>query len=127
MSALVLDAGAFIAVDRGERAMIARLRAAEQHAIGLRTSAIVVAQVWRDPAGQQAQLVRLLRAVDIPAVDDRLARDAGVLLERAGTADPVDATVVLVAETGDRILTGDPGDLRRLTGAAGARVAVVPC
>ena len=127
MSALVLDAGAFIAVDRGERAMIARLRAAEQHAIGLRTSAIVVAQVWRDPAGQQAQLARLLRAVEFRAVDDRLARDAGVLLGRAGTTDPVDATVVLVAETGDRILTGDPGDLRRLTGAAGARVAVVPC
>ena len=127
MSALVLDAGAFIAVDRDDRAMIARLRASEQHAIGLRTSAIVVAQVWRDPAGRQARLARLLRAVDIRAVDDRLARDAGVLLGRAGSADPIDATVVLVAESGDRILTSDPGDLRRLADAAGARVAVVPC
>ncbi len=127
MSALVLDAGAFVAVDRGERAMIARLRAAERHAIGLRTSAIVVAEVWRDPADRQALLARLLRAVDVRPVDDRLARDAGVLLGRAGTADPIDATVVLVAEAGDRILTSDPGDLRRLADTAGARVAVVPC
>lgn len=127
MSALVLDAGAFVAVDRGERAMIARLRAAEQHAIELRTSAMVVAQVWRDPAGRQARLAQLLHAVDIRAVDDRLARDAGVLLGQAGAADPIDATVVLVAESGDHILTSDSGDLRRLVAAAGARVAVVPC
>ena len=120
MSALVLDAGAFI--ERGERAMIARLRVAEQHAIGLRRSAIVVSQVWPDPAGKQARLARLLRAVDIRAVDDRLARDAGVLLGRSGTADPIDATVVLVAESGDRLLTNAPGDLRRLADAA-----VVPC
>ncbi|MYH50744.1 MAG: twitching motility protein PilT [Gammaproteobacteria bacterium] len=107
--------------------MIARLRVAERHAIGLRTSAIVVAQVWRDPAGRQALLARLLRAVDIRPVDDRLARDAGVLLGRAGAADPIDATVVLVAETGDRILTSDPGDLGRLAEVARARVSVIPC
>ena len=127
MSAFVLDAGALIAVDRGERAMIARLRAAEEDGIGLRTSAIVVAQVWRDPAGRQARLAQLLRAVDIRDVDDRLARDAGVLLGRAGAADPRAATVVLVAESGDHILTSDPGDLRRLADTAGARVAVVAC
>ena len=107
--------------------MIARLRAAERHAIGLRTSAIVVAQAWRDPGGRQALLARLLRAVDIRPVDDRLARDAGVLLGRAGAADPIDATVVLVAETGDRILTRDPADPGRLADVAGARVAVIPC
>ncbi len=107
--------------------MIARLRAAEEDGIGLRTSAIVVAQVWRDPAGRQARLAHLLRAVDIRDVDDRLARDAGVLLGRAGAADPIDATVVLVAESGDHILTSDPGDLRRLADTAGVRVAVVAC
>ena len=72
-------------------------------------------------------MARLLRAVDIRAVDDRLARDAGVLLGRSGTVDPIVATLVLVAESGDRILTSDPGDLRRLADAAGALVAVVPC
>ena len=127
MSALVLDAGAFVAVDRGDRAMIARLRSARQHEIEIRTSAIVVAQVWRNPAGRQAQLARLLRAVDIRPVDERLARDAGVLIGRAGSADPIDATVVLVAESGDRILTSDPDDLRHLADTAGARIAVIPC
>lgn len=127
MSALVLDAGAFIAVDRGDRPMMARLEAAEADGIELRTSAIVVAQVWRDPAGRQARLARLLRAVDVRPVDDRLARAAGALLGQAGTTDPIDATVVLVAESGDHLLTSDPDDLRRLAGAAGARVAVVPC
>ncbi|MCY4615854.1 MAG: twitching motility protein PilT [Chloroflexi bacterium] len=107
--------------------MIARLRAAEQDGMGLRTSAIVIAQVWRDPAGRQARLAQLLRAVDIRDIDDRLARDAGALVGQAGTADPIDATVVLFAESGDYILTSDPGDLRRLVGTAGARVAVVRC
>ena len=127
MSALVLDAGAFIAVERGDRAMMARLEAAEADGIELRTSAIVVAQVWRDPAGRQARLARLLRAVDVRAVDERLARAAGALLGQAGAADPIDATVVLVAESGDHLLTSDPEDLRRLAETADVRVAVVPC
>ncbi|MYA19436.1 MAG: type II toxin-antitoxin system VapC family toxin [Chloroflexi bacterium] len=127
MSALVLDAGAFIAVERGDRAMMARLEAAEADGIELRTSAIVVAQVWRDPAGRQARLARLLRAVDVRAVDERLARAAGALLGQAGAADPIDATVVLVAASGDHILTSDPEDLRRLAETADVRVAVVPC
>ena len=52
-------------------------------------------------------------------------RDAGVLLGRAGTSDPVDASLVLLAEGGDRILTSDPDDLRHLADASGLRVAVV--
>lgn len=58
MSALVLDAGALIAVDRDDRAMLARLRAAERHGLELRTNAMVVAQVWRDSQGRQAGLAR---------------------------------------------------------------------
>ena len=107
--------------------MIARLRAAEQHALMRSPIAIVVAQLWRDRVGRQARLARLLGAVDIRAVGDRLARDAGVLLGEAGADDPIDATVVLVAESGDRVLASDPVDLRRLADTAGARVAVAPC
>lgn len=127
MSALVLDAGAFIAVDRGDRDLLAQLRVAQRHELELRTSAIVIAQVWRDPTGRQAQLALLLRAVDVRPVDRELGRGAGVLLGRAGTSDPIDATVVLLAEDGDRILTSDPDDLGRLAAAAGRRVAVVDC
>ncbi len=41
--------------------------------------------------------------------------------------DPIDAAVVLVSERGDRILTSDPEDIRRLAGHAGRRVAIIAC
>jgi hypothetical protein len=127
MSALVLDAGALVAVDHDDRAMIARLRAAEHGGLELRSNAMVVAQVWRDRQGRQVNLARLLRAVDIRAIDDRAGREAGVLLAAAGTADPIDATVVLLAATGDRILTSDPDDLTRLAAVGATRPVIIPC
>jgi hypothetical protein len=127
VSALILDAGALVAVDRGDRAMAARLRAAQQHGLELRSNAMVIAQVWRDPHGRQADLARLLRAVDVRAVDQQAGRDAGVLLGTAGTGDPIDATVVLLAAPGDRILTSDPGDLTRLARVADRRAVIVAC
>lgn len=125
MSALVLDAGAFVAVDRGDRAMAARLRAAERGGLALRTTGAVVAQVWRDPRGQQVHLARLLDAVDVQAVDERMGREAGVLLGRAWAIDAIDATVVAVSATGDRVLTSDPGDIGRLVAASGRSILVV--
>lgn len=127
MSALVLDAGAFLAVERDDRAMMARLRTAVRHRLDLRTSAIVIGQVWRNPDGRQAPLARLLRAVDVRSVDEQMGRRAGALLARAGTNDPIDATIVLVAGTGDRILTSDQADIGRLVAASGRRAAVIAC
>jgi hypothetical protein len=127
VSALVLDAGALVAVDRNDRAVMARLRAAHEHGLELRSNAMVVAQVWRDPRGRQAQLARLLQAVDVRHVDHQAGRDAGVLLAAAHTDDPVDATVVLLAGPGDRILTSDPSDLTRLARAAASRAVIVAC
>ena len=127
MSALILDAGALVAVDRDDRTMMARLRASQQHGLELRTNAMVIAQVWRDPHGRQANLARLLQAVDVRALSQRDGRDAGILLAAAGTADAIDATVVLLAAPGDRILTSDPGDITRLTAAAGSRAVVIAC
>lgn len=105
--------------------MLARLRKARQDGFTLRTSAIVIAQVWRDPRGRHAELARLLRVVDVVPVDERRAREAGVLLGRSRTSDPVDASLVLLAQTRDRILTSDPDDMRRLAAAAGVKVGVV--
>ena len=127
MSALVLDAGALVAVDRGDRAMLARLRVAQREGLELRSTGVVVAQVWRDPAGRQASLARLLKAVDVKAVDEHLGRQAGVLLGRAGTEDAVDASVVAVSATGDRIVTSDPGDIDRLVAACERSILVVAC
>jgi predicted nucleic acid-binding protein len=127
VSALVLDAGAFIAVDKDDRSMIARLRVAQLHGYDLRTSAIVIAQVLRKPGGKQARVAGLLRAVNVRPVDEQMGRDAGALLTKSGTDDPIDATVVLVARSGDRILTSDPVDIGRLASSSGKRLAVVPC
>jgi hypothetical protein len=127
VSGLILAAGALVAVDRDDRPMIARLRASQQHGLELRTNAMVVAQVWRDQHGRQVNLARLLQAVDVRAIRQGDGRDAGVLMAAAGTADPIDATVVLLAAPGDRILTSDPGDISRLAATAGNRAIIVTC
>jgi len=127
VSALILDAGALVAVDRGSRAMIARLRAAQQHGLDLRSNAMVIAQVWRDRHGRQAGLAQMLRAVDVRAVSPDDGRRAGVLLGMTGTSDPVDATVVLLASPGDRIVTSDPQDLAALAEAAANRAVIIAC
>jgi hypothetical protein len=127
MTALILDAGALLGVDRNDRAMIARLHVAQRGGLELRSNAMVVAQVWRDSRGRQVNLARVLRAVDVRPVHHSDGRDAGALLAKSGTADPIDATVVLLAAPGDRILTSDPGDLTRLATAAANRAVVIPC
>jgi glycine/D-amino acid oxidase-like deaminating enzyme len=103
------------------------LRRAQQEGLELRTNPMVVAQVWRDRQGRQANLGRLLQAVKVQPVHDEDGREAGVLLGRAGTADPVNATVALLAGPGDRIFTSDPDDLTKLVDAAGCRAVVVAC
>ncbi len=107
--------------------MIARLRVAQLHGHELRTSAIVIAQVWRGAGGRQANVATLLRAVDVRPVDEKTGRDAGALLAKSRTDDPIDATVVLVARSGDRILTSDPGDIGHLASVSGKSLSVVAC
>ena len=127
MSALILDAGALVGVDRNDPDVVHLLRRAQQEGLELRTNPMVVAQVWRDRQGRQANLARLLQAVKVQPVHDEDGREAGVLLGRAGTADPVHATVALLAGPGDRIFTSDPDDLTKLVDAAGCRAVVVAC
>jgi hypothetical protein len=127
VSALVLDAGALVAVDRNDRAMIARLRVAQQRGMDLRTNSMVVAQVWRDRRGRQADLARALQAVEVRSIGPEHGRRAGALLGVTGTSDVVDATVVLLAEPGDRILTSDPDDLTLLAETAANRAVIVAC
>jgi hypothetical protein len=127
MSALVLDTGALLAVDRGDRAMAAKLRIAECSGLGLRSTGVVIAEVWRDAGGRQAELARLLKSVDVRAVDQRLGREAGVLLGKSGVTDAVDATVVAIALAGDSVLTSDPLDIGRLVSASRRSIRVVPC
>lgn len=127
MSALILDTGALLAVERDERATIARLRVAERNGIALRSTGAVIAEAWRDDGGRQANLARLLKAVDVQPVDERLGRQAGVLLGKSGVASATDGTVVAIAATGDRVLTSDPDDIGRLVAVSGQTIRVVSC
>jgi hypothetical protein len=63
----------------------------------------------------------------VRVVSQRDGRGAGVLQAMAGTADAIDATVVLLALPGDRIRAGDPGDINLLAAAAEDRAVVVSC
>lgn len=107
---LLLDAGALIGWERGDRAVAAALGSAREPLV---TSAAVVAQVWRRP-DRQVPLRLLLRAVEVRPLDEEAAPAVGSLLAAAGTADVVDAHLALLARHGDVVLTSDPGDLRRL-------------
>ena len=127
MTALVLDAGALVAADRSDRRFRATLAVALEQGWDVRVPAMVIAQAWRDPAGRQVHLGRLLRAAEVRRVDGPTARAAGVLCGKARTSDPIDATVVLAAETGDRIVTSDPGDIAKLADAAEIAVTIAAC
>ena len=113
---IVLDAGALIALDRGDKRMIALLQRALLQGRAFRVPAGVVGQAWRD-GRLQVTLARFLRSeeVEIVPLDEHLARSCGELCGAAGLRDVIDASVVILAREGrDPIVTSDPADLRRL-------------
>ena len=113
---VTLAAGALIAFERSERKVVTLLARARERSESLSVPVGAIGQVWRD-GRRQARLARLLGsdAVEIVALDDFGARAAGQLCGTSGTADVIDATVVLCAQArGRRIATSDPDDMRRL-------------
>ena len=122
---IVLDAGALIALDRGDKRMIALLQRALTQGRAFRVPAGVVGQVWRD-GRVQVTLSRFLRSegVEIIPLDEQLARSCGELCGAINSRDIIDASVVILArERRDPIVTSDPDDLRRLD--PGARIISV--
>jgi hypothetical protein len=121
---ITLDTGALIALDRGDKRMIALLsRALAQHRV-FRVPSGVLGQAWRD-GRIQVTLARFLRSeeVEIVPLDAQLARSCGELCGATNTSDVIDASVVILArERRDPIVTSDPQDLRRLDPAA----AIIP-
>jgi len=113
---LVLDAGALIAVERGDRDTAAIIEVARREERDVVVPAGVVGQAWRG-SGRQARLARLLNARDVlvePLTDAR-ARAAGVLCGSAGTADVIDASVVLAARHHRAtVISSDRADLQVL-------------
>ena len=123
---IVLDAGALIALDRNDRQMWAVLRVAADEGKPVYVPAGVVAQAWRD-GSRQALLSRALCHCDEIPLDGVVARAAGLLCGRAGTADVIDASVALTASTLARsadalVFTSDPSDIAHLAETLGARI-----
>jgi hypothetical protein len=122
---LILDAGAFVAAERGDRdvvALVKRERLAGRPPV---THGGVVAQVWRGGQERQVPVARLLAGTEVVPIDNVLGRRAGILLAASGGSDAVDAAVVCLAADGDDILTADAGDLRALAEAAAVHIELI--
>jgi PIN domain nuclease of toxin-antitoxin system len=122
---LILDAGAFIASERGNEDVAALVKRELEHGRVPLTNGGVVAQVWRGGNGKQVRIARLLANVNVVPVDNDLGRRAGRLLARTGSTDAIDASVVCLAQDGDDVLTSDPADLQALAHAAAVHVDLI--
>ena len=121
---LVLDSGAFVALERNERQMWIRLKGAHADGEVPITHAGVLGQVWRG-GPRQARLAQALAGIDVIALDEPLGRAAGRLLGAAGMSDVVDAALVLLASDGDEIVTVDRSDIETLAAASGRHVELI--
>jgi predicted nucleic acid-binding protein len=116
MTGITLDAGALIAIERGDPRLAALLDEASAAGLDIAVPAGVVGQAWRG-SSRQARLARFLhlQGVSEVALDGAQARAAGVLCGRAGTADVIDASVVICARAREHaVVTSDVDDLSRL-------------
>ena len=86
---------------------------------------VVLAQAWR--GGPQHQISRVLKGCDILPDDQRAGRAAGVACAASGTADVVDAIVIVTAVQNQApVVTSDPGDLARIADAIGVKIQLFP-
>ena len=116
MTDLSLDAGALIALERGDPKVRGHLRRAFERRAQIHVVPEVVAQSWRG-GPRQAVVAQLLAAdeVEIPAYDGATARAVGHLCGVSGHSDVVDVHVVLHARLHRQVvLTSDPDDLRAI-------------
>jgi hypothetical protein len=116
MPGLTFDAGGLIALDRNDRRIVVLLARAAQTSAPITVPASALAQAVRRPE-RQVRLARLVRqpTTTVAPLDRVDATSIGRLLAASGTSDIVDAHVVICGRrSGQRVVTADPGDLRRL-------------
>lgn len=126
MPGLIYDTGALIAAEGGDATMWRIHRAALEAQVPPLVPAPVIAQAWRNGV-KQALLARFLHGCDRVDFTCQTAYAVGELLAAAGSADVVDAVVVLLAaHHGDIVVTSDPDDIGQLAAALGVCLAVRP-
>jgi len=112
---VVLDAGAFIALERRSPVMVRLVRRFEEERTPLVTSAGVVAQVWRGGTRAQVPIAFLLRRTEIVDLTFAASKTLGKMLGVSRTADPIDAHIVLLArERGWPAISSDVGALHAI-------------
>jgi hypothetical protein len=124
--ALILDTGALIAFERGDRQVAALVEATRRRNDRVITSSGCVAQAWRDGT-RQALFARLLAGTSEQPLDPRCSRPVGELCAAVETSDIVDAHVALLAQDHDAVVTSDVADLKKLLGAAGCSAHIIGC
>ncbi len=130
VSTFVLDAGALIALDRGNRELLSTLQTAFEDGDRVIAPTGAIGQAWRNP-NRQVALSRSLKRCDEVPLDGSAARASGRLCGRAGTSDLIDASIaVAVANAtlrhGDVVLlTSDSRDMKDLLAALDADARVV--
>lgn len=113
---LMLDTGALIAIDRGDRRVLALMEAARRERAPLSVTAPVIAQAWHDGA-RQARLAAFLKLgeLEIVAFNAVDARAVGRLATMSQHADVVDVHVSLSAQQrGQSVVTSDPSDMNAI-------------
>lgn len=116
MAGVTLAAGGLIALERDDRRVIVLLARAAESGAHVNVPASALAQAIRRPE-RQARLARLIRqpTTTLRELDRVDATSVGRLLAATGTADVVDAHVVICARrAGQRVVTSDPDNLRAL-------------
>lgn len=114
--AVVFDAGALIALERGDPRMTALVLLITREEIPAFVAAGALAQAWRGSSRQHG-LARLLatRAVQVDPLDEATAKAVGVLLGSSRTSDVVDGHVALLGRrVRGMVYTSDPDDLARI-------------
>lgn len=121
---VIYDAGVLVAADRSDRNVWADHRARLEQGAPPTTTAPVVSQVTR--SDRQVQLRRFLRGCGVEGFTAADAHHVGALLAVAGTADVVDAhLVVTAARLGAGALTSDVDDIALLASHVRPRVSVL--
>lgn len=110
---LILDAGALIALERGDRQVRALVKLVD---IGGKVivPASVLAQVWRG-GSRSARLALTIKPAEVDALDEIRAKEIGVRLAALGAKDITDGHVVCCAlDRRAAVATSDRSDIEAL-------------
>ena len=108
---IVFDSGALIGLEKGNAKAIAAIEYANRNKIEIIIPASVLVQYWRNSPRQHA-VSRLLKSRTVRVVDltESHAYAVGAVLAATGSADVVDAHVIVLARAlrATLVVTSDP-------------------